>query len=70
MRVMLATMRERKNMTQTQLSRQARISQGYYSEIESGFRCPSPNVAARIAKALNIDDRDMFRVFYSDDEQI
>ena len=65
MRVILANMRENTNLTQTQISKCARISQGYYSDIESGSRCPSPDVASRIAKVLNISEQDMFRVFYS-----
>ena len=65
MRVLLANLRESTNMTQTQISRCARISQGYYSEIESGFRCPSPSVAEKIAGVLQISEQDMFRVFYS-----
>ena len=65
MRVLLANLRESTNMTQAEISRSARISQGYYSEIESGFRCPSPSVAGKIAKVLEIEEQDMFRVFYS-----
>jgi len=68
MRVLLANIRECTNMTQMQISSRASISQGYYSDIESGFRCPSPVVAGRIAKVLDIPDRDVFRVFYSGDE--
>ncbi len=60
-------MREKTRLSQTQLSRCADISQGYYSDIESGLRCPSPNVAGRIAKVLNIPEEDMFHVFYSDE---
>lgn len=66
MRILLAQLREQKDMTQTQLSRSAKISQGYYSDIESGFRSPSPEVAERIAKVLSIPEKDMFRVFYSE----
>ncbi len=65
MRVLLANIRESSNMTQTEISRHARISQGYYSEIESGFRCPSPSVAEKIANVLKISNQDMFRIFYS-----
>lgn len=65
MRLALATLREGNNLTQTELSRLAKVSQGYYSDIESGFKCPSPVVASRIAGVLNIRDEDMFRVFYS-----
>ena len=65
MRVKLANLREGNNLTQAEISRRARISQGYYSDIESGMRCPSPGVAGRIARVLNLRDEDMFRVFYS-----
>jgi len=65
MRLLLANMRENENLTQMQISMHAKISQGYYSDIESGFRCPSPNVAAKIARVLNIEENEMFRVFYS-----
>ncbi len=65
MRVLLANFRENTNMTQAQVSKCAHISQGYYSEIESGFRCPSPSVAENIAKVLKINEQDIFRVFYS-----
>lgn len=67
MRVRLAMMRESKDLTQSEISKKANISQGYYSDIESGTRCPSPGVAGRIARVLELRDEDMFRVFYSKD---
>ncbi len=69
MRIGLAMLREGANYTQTQISRCAGISQGYYSDIESGVRCPSPEVALRIAKILDISENDMFRVFYARDKR-
>jgi transcriptional regulator with XRE-family HTH domain len=65
MRLALAYIRENRGLTQTQVSKLARISQGYYSDIESGLRCPSPIVADRIARVLQIPESDMFHVFYS-----
>ena len=65
MRLALAFIRENRSLTQTQVSKLARISQGYYSDIESGLRCPSPLVADRIARVLLIPESDMFHVFYS-----
>ena len=64
MRVMLARLREGANLTQMQVSRAADISQGYYSDIEGGVRCPSPRVAGRIARVLGIVERDVYSVFY------
>jgi putative transcriptional regulator len=66
MRVTLAMLREGANITQMQISQCAGISQGYYSDIECGVRCPSPDVAVRIAKVLNIPENDIFRVFYAE----
>jgi transcriptional regulator with XRE-family HTH domain len=65
MRVRLANLREGCNLTQAEISKRAKISQGYYSDIESGTRCPSPSVAGRIARVLDLRDEEMFRVFYS-----
>ena len=65
MRVKLANLREGSNMTQAEISKRAKISQGYYSDIESGTRWPSPSVAGRIARVLELRDEEMFRVFYS-----
>ncbi|MGE5494428.1 MAG: helix-turn-helix transcriptional regulator [Burkholderiales bacterium] len=65
MRVRLANLREGCNLTQAEISKRAKISQGYYSDIENGTRCPSPSVAGRIARVLNLRDEEMFRVFYS-----
>jgi transcriptional regulator with XRE-family HTH domain len=64
MRVKLANLREGRNLTQAEISKKANISQGYYSDIESGTRCPSPNVANRIAMVLELREEEMFRVFY------
>lgn len=65
MRVKLANLREGRNLTQAEISKKASISQGYYSDIESGTRCPSPVVAGRIARVLELREEEMFRVFYS-----
>ena len=69
MRVRLAMLRESANLTQTQISRRIGISQGYYSDIECGLRCPSPEVALRIAKELNISENDIFCVFYAEKQR-
>lgn len=66
MRVALAMIREGANISQTQVSQSAGISQGYYSDIECGMRCPSPDVAVRIARVLNIPEAEIFRVFYTE----
>lgn len=69
MRVGLAMLREGANYTQTKISRCVGISQGYYSDIECGVRCPSPEVALRIAKVLDIPQKDIFNVFYVEEKR-
>lgn len=69
MRVILAMIREGANISQTQISRSAGISQGYYSDIECGLRCPSPDVAVRIARVLDIPEGEIFRVFYTEKQR-
>jgi transcriptional regulator with XRE-family HTH domain len=69
MRHALAAVRESRNMTQTEVSKRAAISQGYYSDIESGQRCPSPEVAVRVAKVLGIPQNETFDVFYGSGAQ-
>ncbi|MFA5676275.1 MAG: helix-turn-helix transcriptional regulator [Christensenellales bacterium] len=69
MRVILAMIREGANISQTQISRNAGISQGYYSDIECGLRCPSPDVAVRIARVLDIPEGEIFRVFYDEKQR-
>ncbi len=69
MRVILAMIREGANISQTQISKSAGISQGYYSDIECGLRCPSPDVAVRIARVLDIPEGEIFRVFYDEKQR-
>lgn len=66
MRVALARVREQKGYTQKQVSERANISQGYYSEVESGIRCPSASVAKGISKVLEIKQQNIFEIFYSE----
>ncbi len=69
MRITLARLREGAGLTQEKLSRAAAISQGYYSDIEGGTRCPSPKVAGRIALVLGIGEQDMYSVFYAQERE-
>lgn len=69
MRVILAMIREGANISQMQISKSAGISQGYYSDIECGLRCPSPDVAVRIARVLDIPEGEIFRVFYDEKQR-
>lgn len=64
MRQKLAQIRLKNNMTQADVAEAAHISQGYYSDIESGLRCPSPQVVKSISKALRIPREHMYQLFY------
>ena len=66
MRVKLARLREGANLTQAAVSKAVQISQGYYSDIEGGVRCPSPRVAGRIARVMGIEEKDVYSVFYAE----
>ncbi len=68
MRVALALIREGANISQVQISKRAGISQGYYSDIECGVRRPSPDVAVRIARALDIPECEIFSIFYNENQ--
>lgn len=55
MRKWLIEKREKKKMTQEQVATLANIKRPYYSQIESGKRRPSPEVAKRIAAVLKFN---------------
>lgn len=46
--------------TQERLAREARVSVGTISRLETGSRNPSPLVAYRIARALDVDVDELF----------
>ena len=50
----LRYLRENAGLTLTELARRSRISKAHLSMIETGIREPSPPVAARIAKVLDV----------------
>ncbi len=51
--------RERRGLTQTELAEAAGISRAYTSQIESGSRTGTPEVLARIARALRVSLDDL-----------
>lgn len=52
---MLLQLREEKKMTQDDVAKEAGIARPYYTMIEQGKRRPSPEVAKKIANALDFD---------------
>lgn len=60
MRLWLRNKRIKDKISQEDLSNRVGISQNYYSSIETGNRRPSPKVAKKIAKELNLNWQDFF----------
>ena len=57
---MLARIRKEKGLTQMQLCKKARVSQGYLAKLERGDKT-SPTLATlqRLAKALKVNAKDL-----------
>lgn len=55
MNVDLKQLRMNINKSMKQLSKELDISESYYCLIENGDRCPSVEIAKKIANALNFD---------------
>lgn len=53
--------RERKGLSQEQLSRLSGVSASHIGYIENGEREPTVSVLCRLAKALNVSILDLFR---------
>ncbi len=58
----------RRNMSQNELARRARISSGYLSQLLAGRKCPSPAVRRRLQAALRVSEfDDLFTMEYGND---
>ena len=58
----------RRNMSQNELARSARISSGYLSQLIARRRCPSPAVRRRLQAALGVSEFEvLFTMEYGDD---
>jgi len=60
MRAKLQEMRKEKGYTQDTFSKACGISRSFYSQIESGEKNPSLDVALRMKKILDYYDDDIF----------
>jgi transcriptional regulator with XRE-family HTH domain len=56
----LKAARKRTRLSQTQLAEKAGAATNYISQIECGKRFPSPQMLEHIAKALNMEDFELF----------
>ncbi|MFD1637442.1 helix-turn-helix domain-containing protein [Evansella tamaricis] len=57
----LIELRKSRNMTQEEVAFAAFINRGYYSQVETGKRTPSLNVAINIARVLKFDPMMFYR---------
>jgi putative transcriptional regulator len=62
MRIKLQRIREQCGFTQQQFADALGISRSHYSQIETGDKSPSLEVAIKIKKALRYDGDDIFEV--------
>ena len=55
LRLWLKKLRKKKNLTQHYVAQESGVSTQFYSYIENGDRCPSVEVAKKIAAVLSFD---------------
>ena len=60
--ILIREVRRQKGMTISGLSRKSGVSAAHLSDIEMDFKSPSLLVMVRIAKALDVDITDLYRV--------
>lgn len=53
--------RKLRNMTQETLSRKSGVSKSYISELENNLKCPTLNILCVLARALDVDPRELFK---------
>ena len=56
--------RESKNITLTQLSKTTGIAKSHLSNIERGEKEPSFSMLIRIALALRVDEKSLYKIYY------
>ena len=60
--MLVKEVRQEKGMTIAGLSRKSGVSASHWSDIEKNFKIPSLLVMVRIAKALDVDITQLYRV--------
>ena len=61
-RIKLKEIRESKKMSLVELAKKTGISKSHLNYIERGEKEPSLSMVVRIAVALNIDEKDLYKV--------
>ena len=60
--ILVKEVREQKGMTISGLSRKSGVSVAHISDIEKAFKSPSLLVMVRLARALNVEITELYRV--------
>lgn len=60
--ILVKEVREQKGMTISGLSRKSSVSVAHISDIEKAFKSPSLLVMVRLARALNVEITELYRV--------
>lgn len=61
LRIYIREIREKKNLSQEKLAKLSGVSSSHIGYIENGDREPTISVLCKIAKALNVDIKDLFK---------
>ena len=62
--IKIKEVRERKNISLSELSRMTKISKSHLSNIERGEKEPSLSILIRIALALKVDEKSLYKIYY------
>lgn len=62
--IKIREVRESKNISLSDLSRLTNISKSHLSNIERGEKEPSISILIRIALALKVDEKELYKIYY------
>lgn len=62
--IKIREIRESKNISLTELSKLTNISKSHLSNIERGEKEPSISILIRIALALKVDEKQLYKIYY------
>lgn len=62
--IKIREIRMSKNISLTELSRMTKISKSHLSNIERGEKEPSISILIRIALALKVDEKTLYKIYY------
>ncbi len=62
--IKIREVRENKDISLSELSRLTNISKSHLSNIERGEKEPSISILIRIALALKVDEKELYKIYY------